>query len=171
VAEYLRFHQLTRDRTAVQCKKGSAASWAFPVNRLGAQFLTGSRFAGDEDTGFGDRGGGDGAVNSLHRCGITDEVAVTALDRFRDRFNDRREFRPLDRVLKRHRQPLRRERLHKEVVGAKPHRFDRPIDGAMGGDCDHRRASPFGLQTAQHLESIDPRQLNVEHDEVGVYIR
>ena len=68
-------------------------------------------------------------------------------------------------------QLARRERLDDVVVGAAPQPGELVLLLALRGQQDHRRRAALALaQVAQDLEAVEPRQHQVEDDEVGALL-
>ena len=67
-------------------------------------------------------------------------------------------------------QPVGVEVLGEVVIGAVTHRFDRGVEVLHGRHDDHFDGGVVFLEDPQHLESADPRQLDVQQHEVDVLL-
>ena len=79
VAEHLAFHQLPRDRAAIDRDERAVAARAQLVDRLGAELLAGAALAGDEDGGAARGGALDDVVDGAHRQRGADQPAEPAV--------------------------------------------------------------------------------------------
>ena len=61
-----------------------------------------------------------------------------------------------------------RERLDQVVDGAAVEPGDPVLDLAAGGQHDHRQLGPLCVNAAQNLHPAQPRQHQIEHDELDV---
>ncbi len=74
--------------------------------------------------------------------------------------------RPLERVPDRHQELFARRRLLDEVERAGLGRLDGGADSAVPGDDHDGQVVVRGAQLLQHLESVHPRHLDIQEDEV-----
>ena len=167
VAEHLAFHQLPRDRAAIDRDERPVAARAQLVDRLGAELLAGAAFAGNEDRGAALGGAFDDVVDRAHRQRGADQPGKPAV--FGDVAGGGETFQPapVQRVPDRDQQAVGGERLDDEVVGALAHRLDRGIDRAVRGNDDHRRGQAAPADRAQDLDAVHVGQFEVEQDDVG----
>ena len=137
VAEDLAFHELARDRAAVERDHRLVAPRAQLVNGFGTQFLAGPAFASEKDRCLRRGRARDRLVQFAHRAGRPDQlVSVLRHARLRRRALDR--FRDPGAECPVHRRAKlgAGDRLYQEVVRAEPHDLDRLGERPLGAEND-----------------------------------
>ena len=162
VAEHLAFHQLSRDRAAIDRDERPVAPRAQLMDRLGAELLAGPALAGDEDRGAALCRAFDHVVDRPHRQRGANEAAKSAVLGDVVRRGEAFEVPSLQRVSHRDQEAVRGERLDDEVVGTLAHRIDRDLDRAVRGHDDHRAGQAALLDRAQDLDAVDVGQFKIE---------
>ena len=68
-------------------------------------------------------------------------------------------------VLQHGAQPLGVDRFGDVIVGSQAHRLDRTVDGALGGNQDHRHSLSLVRQALQQFDAAHARHLEVGNDD------
>ena len=172
VAEDLAFHQVRRDRAAVDGEERMAAAPAEVVDRSRDDFLAGAALAGDEHRDRRRRDADDLLVDAPHRRRAAPERAEVALALER-RFEvaggglqRRRLGHPRQHAL----ELLQAHRLDEVVGGAEAKRLDRGVEAGVAGD-QHQLGVGQLLDVAEQLHAAAVGQHQVEQDDVGLLQR
>ena len=164
MAEEDRFDQGRGDRTAIEGDEGPGAAVAGALDGAGDEFLPDPRFALDEDGDLRCRGPPAEGDDALHGRAAGDDVGegqgaggtpLHALDFALERTEAKR-------VLDRHLEAVRRDRLDDEIGGPGAHRGDHRLDPAMGGLDDHRQEPILGAEPGEDRHAVDLRHHQVE---------
>ena len=170
VAEELGLEEGVGERPAVDLHEGALRARREAVDGPGDQLLAGARFPVDVD-------GGVGLGHLLHRGehlphhlaladhlpeprGAGDVGAQRGVLRLQPA-HPLLEARELQGLFDLGPEHLAGERLGEEVVGPEPHRLDGDLDGAKGGDQEHRGVGVVGADGLEDLEAVDRLHLEV----------
>ena len=168
VAEELGLEERLRDRGAVQRQEGPVRAGAQSVDPPGDEFLPRAAFPGDQDVHPGRGDEADLSQYLFHRAGGSD-----------DPLDPERPAGLLAEPLDLPAHPALLERLEdggpqtgnlhgleEEIRGAGAHRLDRPLDGAVGRQDDHRDVRDLLRDVTEHLEAGQARHPQVGDDDV-----
>ncbi|EGY01559.1 hypothetical protein AZA_55281 [Nitrospirillum viridazoti Y2] len=164
MAEDLTFQQVLGDGGAVDGDEGMIAAGAAAVDGIGRQLLARAALAREEDAGPAGRHAFDQAIDRLHGGGGADEGMKAAPVQLPPVMgDDAGQAPPLQGVAHGDDQAGGGEGLHQEIEGAIAHGLHRHADGAVGRHHDDRQVGVALPGGAQHLQPIDVRQLQVQH--------
>jgi hypothetical protein len=173
VAEELAFDQAGRDRGAVDLDEGLAAARGAEVEGAGDELLAGAALGGDEDGGGA---GGDlvhGLADRLHVRRAADHAGVGTrifelLGGLGGDCGGAGAFAGDDRLLDDLVDLVAVEGLLQVVEGAELDGLDGRIDGAVGGQQDHREVRLVQGQGAQQADAVEVGHAQVgDHDVEG----
>jgi hypothetical protein len=160
VAEELAFHQVFRDRAAVDRHEGAGGAGAAAVDQAGAQFLAAAGFAGDVDRRLAARQLFDHGAHLLHARRFADQASSgSSLSWPPGQAQGR-----LDQGA----QLLQADRLGQVVEGAGLQRGHGIAGAAEGGDHRHRRLRAVLGDVADDLQAFAIGQAHVGQAELEI---
>ena len=169
VAEQLAFHQVFRNRRAVDFDEWPVFARRMKMNGARNQIFTHAAFARQQHRRARGRHAHDGAEDLLHRGAAAHDVVelVLAPQFFFQLPVLIAQIADFQRLVHHRRQVIERKRLQQEIGRARLHRFDRILHGAERRHHDHRHMRILPPDQLQHLEAGHAGQLEIGQDQIG----
>src|SRR6478609_7398371 len=163
-----RFHEIVRNRPAIDSNERLCPPFATAVDGARDQFLADARLAFDQNRDRRTHGLLGRAQHGLHARAAGDDVLET--EHAGAAALDASEFALQgaggERVVQRYLQPLHTDRLDHEIGGTGTHRGHDIVDAAMSSLDDDRNGEPRLAHLAEHAEPVEIGHHQVEHDRV-----
>ncbi len=166
VAEQLAFHQVRRQRGAVDGDEGLLRAPAPGVDGTRQLALAGAGLAEDEDIGVGVGDLACGFQHRHHRRAVRAERIAALLHLAFQGLQARRHLPDFQLLGCGQAQLLRAARLEQVVRGAGLHGVDRGVDGRMGGDDHDPHPGREHAHLLQHIEAVVLAQAQVQKTEI-----
>ncbi len=168
MAEKLALQQRLGEGGAVDGDERPVAPLARQVHRLGDQFLPRAALAVQVDGGIRLGAAGNQLQDLVHLFALGGDVveAVALLQQPAQSFHLAVEPAVLQRLFELEEQLAGLEGLGEIAVGALLHRVDRALDGAVGGQNDHRHLRVHGVHLPHQRYAVLLGQLQIDDGEV-----
>ena len=165
VTEQDRFHQIVRDRAAIDRDERLRLALAAAVDGAGEQFLADAGFALDQHRNGRSRGLLRGAQHARHGLAAGDDVGEgqPAFAAVPDALQLALQRAGVQRIAQRNLQPLDADRLDHEILGAGAHRRHHIVDAAMGGLHDDGDVEAGFANFGQHAHAVEAGHDQIEH--------
>ena len=164
------FDEILRYGAAIHGDEWHAGAVALALDGKRDQLLADAAFAFDEDGYFRPARAPAQIDDTVHGLSLGDQIAECEFAGHLAVDPGDLAFQRVDpqRVLDRHFEPLRADRLDHEIGGAGAHRADCGIDAAIGRLHDDRRRGGVGTQPVQNAHTIEARHHQIQQYQVNL---